>query len=946
MHTTRLVRPMPARTPGIHLSLALCALVLAGCGSGGGGGGARDLVYEGNTAATVITAANATRLLGSVVSSSALSGEIPTGVATAGDARLPGPVRLVRLLRGVSARLRTDAAGTPSPALALRINETEQCFPTGSTQPSGSVRYSGTLSDADGTGTVTITFNNCTDGDTYLDGTVIWRIDETALSSSEPILLDMTFTFQRITLVSPEFNILLGGALREVVQDLEDTQTLDIVMRDRTTGRMQKTEGLVLVSAVESFPFAISEMVTGRLYDSIDGYVDIATPQKLMYEVIDDLYPASGQLLLTGAGGARLRATVAADAGVLIALDLDDDGVYEVEGSIPFEVIAVAGSDPADADGDGLPDAWEAGFGLSDATYADASADADADGLTNYEEFLLDTSPASDDSDGDGLPDGWEVGYGFDPLGAADAAQDFDGDTATNLQEFTRGTDPTDAFSTPADLAVSQTVSLATVSAQTLFEYRLTVTNLGPGLARGVTLTDTLPPGAEVYTVVPGVLPSAWDCGVGAGSLSCQPPGGTLAPGTPVTIAVPVIAPVASGVIGNSATVASATLDYEAANDTAAVDVTVAPAVLEQVDVAIDGAGGVDGLERPFRLAISPDGAHVYVPGIIDDAIAVFARDPVTGALSFVEAERAGLDTPDQADWPKAVAVSPDGNHVYVATEADGALLVYGRNGATGALTFIEKHVDGVAGVEGLASAIALAVSADGENVYVAGAGDDAVAVFARDTGTGQLTFSAAVVDGAGGVEGIKGAFDIALSPDDAFLYVAGASDNAIAVFSRDGGGALSYVGAVTGVHNPLSLGVSADGAYVYAIGGDAAQLTRGISAFSRDGATGALTLVATYSNGADGIMALDGMYNLAIAPDGGYVYVVSTSDSALGVFARDAGTGMLRFIEVQKDGIGASSGLGVAWALAVSPDSAFVYAAASGDNAVSAFSVDLGAVR
>lgn len=924
--------------------MLLLALATAGCGGGGGGGASRTLAYEGNTDPAVITAANATRLLGAVVSGGAWSGEFVIGVrgASAGT-RLPGPLRLPRLLNGITGHARVDGSDPGHLPLAVRINEVEPCFPEGSSAASGSIRFSGTVSDADGTGTITITFDNCTDGDSYIDGVVVWRIDETALSADEPLIIDMTFTFQRVTLISPEFDIQLGGTMREITTPLEDTQTLDIVLRDRPTGRMQKTQDFVIVSTPGMAPFFASETVSGRLYDSIDGYIDITTPQALTYEQFESEFPASGQLLLTGAAGARLRATVVPDAIILIALDLDGDGLYETEGTIPFEVIAVAGTDPGDADGDGMPDDWEAGNGLSSATYADASMDSDADGLTSYEEFRLGTDPASDDSDGDGMPDGWEMAYGFDPLAAADAALDFDGDAATNRQEFDHGTDPVDAFSTPADLAVSKTVSLATVSAQTMYQYRLTVSNLGPGLARGVTLTDNLPPGATVYTVVPGLLPSAWDCSIGAGSLSCQPMDGTLAPGAEVTIVVPAVAPATTGDITNSATVASATLDFAGANDAAAVGATVAAAVLAQVDSAVDGVAGVDGLERPFRLAISPDGAHVYVPGIVDDAIAVFARDPATGVLTFVEDQRAGLDTPG-SDYPKAVAVSPDGNHVYVATETDGALVAYGRDSGTGALTFIEKHLDGVAGVDGLASALALTVSADGENVYVAGAADDAIAIFSRDAVTGALTFVAAAVDGAGGIDGIAGAFDVALSPDDAFLYVAGALGNAIAVFSRGPGGALNYIGKVTDF-GPQSLVISGDGAFVYSIGGEEI-MTGGVSAFARDGATGLLTRIATYVNGADGIVGMEGMYNLAIAPDGGYVYAVSTFDSSLGVFARDAGTGLLRFIEVQKDGIGGAEGLGVAWAVAVSPDSGFVYVSASGDNALSAFSVDPGPAR
>ena len=69
-----------------------------------------------------------------------------------------------------------------------------------------------------------------------------------------------------------------------------------------------------------------------------------------------------------------------------------------------------------DADGDGMPDAWEATFGLDPDDPSDAALDADADGLSNLQEYLAGTYPVSADSDGDGLLDPWELEHGLNPL--------------------------------------------------------------------------------------------------------------------------------------------------------------------------------------------------------------------------------------------------------------------------------------------------------------------------------------------------------------------------------------------------------------------------------------------------------------------------------------------------------------------------------------------------
>jgi len=940
--------PASHRIPTVLFMVAFGALTTLGSGGGGGGNGEEELVYVGNTDPAQITAANATRAAAYIFGGIDFAGTLPTAaVAPAPSTATGGLLPLVRTLRALPRPTPSavGAAGSLPLAASIPIDETEQCY------PSGYSTLTGSIDDVTGTGTLTIAYYDCYDGEFYIDGTVTWRINEAFLYSDDETFmwqpLDSTFTFKVITVRSPEFDISLGGTLRDEfnIEDGSETLTLNAVTKDNDTGYMQKTENVVIVSALVDV--YLSQTVSGRFYDSVGGYVNVATLQALLYTPYDAMFPSSGQLRITGADNARLRATALSDVMALLELDLNDDTVYEITGEIPWEVIAEAGTDPGDLDGDGLPDSWEGDYGLSNETYADASEDGDEDTLGNYVEYLLGTNPTSADTDADGMPDGWEVGYGLNPLDDSDAAGDADGDEATNLQEYTYGTDPTDPLSTPADLAVSKSVSLNTVSAQTLFEYTLNVTNQGPGTARGVSLTDTVPDGAEIYAPA-GYLPVAWDCVIEGNTLTCQPflpITGVMTAGENVSIAVPVIAPAATGDITNTATIESTTLDFDDTNDAASVDTTIASAVLNQIDVEYDGVDGVDGLSRPFRLALSPGGEHIYVPAITADALLVFARN-VDGTLDFVEAQRDGLDTADQPDFPKAAAVSPDGNNVYLTTEWDSKLIVYSRNSSTGALTYVETHQNGLLGVTGIAQAIAVTVSADGKNVYVAGPNDNAVAVFNRNTSTGALTFSTAIVDGVGGVAGLVRAFDVELSPDDAHLYVAGnvagTVDGAIAVFSRDlDSGALTYVGLITLAAGPEAIAVSTDGEHLYAANG-------GLVAFARDNVSGALTYVATYGNGQGGVVGMEGIFDVAIAPDGSYVHATARTDNALGTFVRDPVSGELRFIEAQKDGIGSIEGLGVAWALAVSPDSAFVYVSAGvePDSAVSAFSVDLAAER
>lgn len=51
-----------------------------------------------------------------------------------------------------------------------------------------------------------------------------------------------------------------------------------------------------------------------------------------------------------------------------------------------------------DADYDGMPDLWEAVYGLSSTNAADSTADPDGDGMSNYEEFIAGTGPTNGSS--------------------------------------------------------------------------------------------------------------------------------------------------------------------------------------------------------------------------------------------------------------------------------------------------------------------------------------------------------------------------------------------------------------------------------------------------------------------------------------------------------------------------------------------------------------------
>jgi cysteine-rich repeat protein len=249
---------------------------------------------------------------------------------------------------------------------------------------------------------------------------------------------------------------------------------------------------------------------------------------------------------------------------------------------------------------------------------------------------------------------------------------------------------------------------------------------------------------------------------------------------------------------------------------------------LVYVGAAVDGVDGVEGLDYAVDVVVSPDGRHVYVAADLDDSVVAFERDPATGLLTFLAAYYDGVGGVSGLDGAFALDVSPDGRNVYVAGDEAHTAVVFARDPATGLLTWLEKHTHGVNGVLGLFGSHGVRVSPDGHQVYAGGPQGSMVVHFDRDQTTGRLTYQGGspfaaeaktvltpdgtrlfavglfgwvgtyardpatgnltslgvIMDGQACVDGIGGSAFLALSPDARHLYVTGFTDDALAVFS------------------------------------------------------------------------------------------------------------------------------------------------------------------
>ena len=109
---------------------------------------------------------------------------------------------------------------------------------------------------------------------------------------------------------------------------------------------------------------------------------------------------------------------------------------------------------------------------------------------------------------------------------------------------------------------------------------------------------------------------------------------------------------------------------------------------LTYVGTLKDGVGGVDGLEGAKGVTLSPNGLHAYLPAAEDDALSWFTRNPVSGALSYLGMLKNGVGGVEGLDGAHVVKLSPDGLYAYVTASAGDTVSWFARNPVSGALSY------------------------------------------------------------------------------------------------------------------------------------------------------------------------------------------------------------------------------------------------------------------
>ena len=201
----------------------------------------------------------------------------------------------------------------------------------------------------------------------------------------------------------------------------------------------------------------------------------------------------------------------------------------------------------------------------------------------------------------------------------------------------------------------------------------------------------------------------------------------------------------------------------------------------------------------PHAHCILPDPTNKYVLAVDlgTDAILSYRLDERTGAITVVTP---GLATKPGAG-PRHLVFHPNGKFSYVVNELDSTLSVFTYDAGRGALDEVQVTAASPGGTSAANHPADVHVAPSGRFLYVSNRGDDTIAVFAIDSGTGHVTPVEQVPSGG------RSPRNFALDPSGHFLLAANQRSDMIVSFRIDAtSGRLTPTGSTVTVPTPVCI--------------------------------------------------------------------------------------------------------------------------------------------
>ncbi|NOZ71506.1 MAG: DUF11 domain-containing protein, partial [Chloroflexi bacterium] len=191
----------------------------------------------------------------------------------------------------------------------------------------------------------------------------------------------------------------------------------------------------------------------------------------------------------------------------------------------------------------------------------------------------------------------------------------------------------TDDIVRHADLAISQSAIQPSVLAGETLTFRLTIANLGPSLATGVVVEDTLPDGVTLTAITP----SQGDCSESQGIVTCQL--GALAVNAEGTVVIEAVANTVNTTVANVATVTGEAYDPNPDNNVSDAESSIVWSADISVSQSAQPAAVEVGEVLTYTLIASNAGPvaapNAVLSDILPDNVTLFSASSSRGACSY-----------------------------------------------------------------------------------------------------------------------------------------------------------------------------------------------------------------------------------------------------------------------------------------------------------------------
>jgi 6-phosphogluconolactonase len=213
--------------------------------------------------------------------------------------------------------------------------------------------------------------------------------------------------------------------------------------------------------------------------------------------------------------------------------------------------------------------------------------------------------------------------------------------------------------------------------------------------------------------------------------------------------------------------------------------------------------------------------------------------------------------------------------------------------------------------------------------LYVTTQGNNSVTTFGIDLNSGKLSTASKTAATGNAPSAIMA------TPKGDAVFVANAQDGTISSYMVNTDGTLTASGSPTAAGIlPTGMAIDSGGKFLFVANqGTFSDPTSGtVSVYSINGA--ALTPVGSFSTAANGAVSGPGPVSVAVTPDTAYLYAANQFSNTVAAFSVDS-TGALTPLGIPSYNVGTSPS-----AVALTPDGNFLYVGNQGSNNISAFAV------